>query len=50
LDRTFLNTRKVRNIVSDLLSSTTDMTALGKAIKSLSALDLDENARSVLDL
>ena len=49
-DRTFLNTRKVRNIVSDLLSSSTDMTALGKAIKSLSALDLDENATSVLDL
>ena len=49
-DRTFLNTRKVRNIVSDLLSSSTDMTALGKAIKNLSATDLDENARSVLDL
>jgi hypothetical protein len=49
-DRTFLNTKKVRNVISNLLSKAGDTTALLNAIKSLGAMDLDENARSVLEL
>ena len=38
-DRTFLNTRKVRNIISTLLSKAEDPTALATCVKSLGSLD-----------
>ena len=52
-DRTFLNTKKVRNVITNLISKAGDMwdtNALPIAIKELSAMKLDENTRSVLDL
>ena len=49
-DRTFFNTRQVRNIISTLLSKAEEPTALATCVKSLTSLDLDSNSRSVLAL
>ena len=49
-DRTFLNKKKVRDIVADLTAGKSDKGSLENAIKDLSNMDLDENSRSVLDL
>ena len=49
-DRTFLNTRKVRNIISDLLSKSDDTSSLVNAINDLNCLKLDSNGRTVLEL
>jgi hypothetical protein len=49
-DRTFLNTQRVRNIISTLLSKPDDSNALSTAVKSLGSLELDSNSRCVLEL
>ena len=49
-DRTFLNTRKIRNIISNLLSKAEDPDVLDSSIKALSIIELDANATSVLEL
>ena len=49
-DRTFLNTKKVRNVLANLLSNASDRNALTNATERLSDMDLDENATSVLEL
>ena len=49
-DRTFLSKKKVRDVITTLISKSSDPNSLLKAVKSLGAMDLDENARSVLDL
>ena len=49
-DRTFLNTKKVRNVLANLLSNASDRNALTNATERLSDMDLDENGTSVLEL
>ena len=49
-DRTFLNTKKVRNIVTELLAHIKDIHAMSDAVKALNMIVLDENATSVLML
>ena len=49
-ERTYLNSRKVRLIISELLSKVTDNNSLSKAVDALGEVDLDMNARSVLEL
>ena len=49
-ERTFLNTRKVRSIISTLVSNPDDPNALATAVKSLNSFELDPNSRSVLEL
>ena len=49
-DRTFLKKKKVRDIISDLIKSKSDIRALSKAIHSLTSFELDDNTRRVLNL
>ena len=49
-DRTFLNNKKVRNIVTELLAHIKDIHAMSDAVKALNMIVLDENATSVLML
>ena len=49
-DRTFLNSRKFRSIIKNLLSNADDANAVVVAAKALSSIELDINARSVLEL
>ena len=49
-ERTYLNSRKVRIIIAELLSKVNENTALGQTVDALGEMDLDSNARSVLEL
>ena len=50
-DRTFLNAQRVRTIIGDLLTKVDDpSSALGNTVLTLNKMDLDLNARSVLEL
>ena len=49
-ERTYLNSRKVRIVIADLLSKVNDNSALRKTVDTLGEMDLDSNARSVLEL
>ena len=48
--RTFLNTQKTRDVITNLLSNVDKASSLPNAVKALSALELDENATVVLEL
>jgi hypothetical protein len=49
-DRTFLNPKKVRTIIGELLSKIDDPVALSYAVEALNKMELNSNARSVLEL
>lgn len=49
-DRTFLNTRKARHIIADLLTNIGNPSALVTAVESLKVTELDSNGRTVLEL
>ena len=49
-DRTFVNSPKVRQILSDLLDNKSHPDALQKSINELNNTDLNENAQTILEL
>ena len=49
-DRTFLNSQGIRNVIKNLLSKADHPTALCHAIETLGSMNLDGNAKSVLEL
>ena len=49
-DRTFLYSQGVRNVIKNLLSKADNPTALCHAIETLGSMNLDGNAKSVLEL
>ena len=49
-DRTFINSQKVRSIIESLLFKPEDPAALGNTVDTLNKMELDLNARSVLEM
>ena len=49
-DRTFINVKRVRTIIGDMLSKADSPGALSDAVDTLNKMELDANSRSVLEM